>query len=297
LTSNSSSKRIVVLFHEQDRHLPAHRYIVYYLADFWRSDGHQVDFLYGTRSRPPADLILVHVNLSVVPPEYLAFAAAYPIALNASVSDIRKSKVSANLVGPEDDWEGPVIVKSDLNYGGIPEQMLARSWLARRWKLAHRLRVGLERRRGQASPYSNPGDYEIYGSYSQVPASRKENPQLVIERFLPELEGELYCTRVYQFLGDRWSCTRMGSRNPIVKANESVLVESVEPHPAVLAWREALKMDYGKLDYVVHDGEAVLIDANKTIGASLYAGTGGSTSQAEISARRRLLAEGLYSYF
>jgi hypothetical protein len=297
MTAAHRKHRIVVLFHEGDRHLSTSRYIVHHLATYWREDGHDVQFAFGLSATPPADLVLVHVNLSVVPDDYLALAARYPLALNTGIRDIRKSRVSENLVRPGDAWTGPVIVKSNLNYGGRPEIDLNRSWLERRFARIGRLRDSLRRGLGRPPRIDSPNAYEIYERLDAVPDYRLGDESLVVERFLPEIEGDLYFTRVYQVLGDRWSCTRMGSRSPIVKANESVLVETVEPPPEAKMWRERLGMDYGKLDYVVHDGRPVLLDANKTIGASLYAGARGGVSEAEIANRRRQLAQGLYWYF
>lgn len=292
----SGSVKIAVLLHEGERYPPKTRYIVHHLANFWRDDGHEVEFLFGVGRYVPADIILVHVNLSVVPPEYLEFASRYPVSLNAGIRDIRKSAISANLLRADDEWEGPVIVKSDLNYAGLPEQGLQRSWIERRWSFAHKLRLKADRRRGKVAPYQSADHYEIYAHLRKVPASRVANRQLVIEKFLPERDNGLYCTRVYQFLGDRWSCTRMLSRLPIVKANESISAESVDPHEEVVEWRKRLKMDYGKLDYVVHHGEPVLLDANKTIGASRYEAAKESMGEETIRANRRALAEGIYAY-
>ena len=89
-----------MLFHREDRHYDPSRYIVHRLADYWREDGHDVVYLFGVKRFVPADLVLVHVNLSVVPDEYLEFAGRYPIALNRHIRDIRKTTVSANLTGP-----------------------------------------------------------------------------------------------------------------------------------------------------------------------------------------------------
>ena len=44
--------------------------------------------------------------------------------------------------------------------------------------------------------------------------------------------------------------------------------EIVEPHPEVLEIRRTLGFDYGKFDYVLHDGRVVLLDINKTPGES-----------------------------
>ena len=71
----------------------------------------------------------------------------------------------------------------------------------------------------------------------------------------------------------------------------SVSSESVEPHPEVHGWRKQFNIDYGKLDYLVHDGHPVLIDVNKTIGASRQ------VADAPLQEMRSRLAEGLYSYF
>jgi hypothetical protein len=52
----------------------------------------------------------------------------------------------------------------------------------------------------------------------------------VVEKFLPEVENGLYHLRMFQFLGDRWTCTRLASRARVIKANSSVSVERIEPH-------------------------------------------------------------------
>jgi len=283
------AKRIAVLFHEGDRHVELGGYIVDQLARFWREDGHEVVYLFGTNRFVPADLVLVHVDLSVVPDQYIDFAASYPIVLNGRVRDIRKSTTSKNLVHPGDAWEGPVIVKSDLNYGGFPEWMLGRGWLGRRsraWRGAQRVIAGLALQ-GAVRSWK---DYSIFDRLADVPAALWESQDVVVEKFLPEVENGLYHLRMFQFLGDRWSCTRLASREGVIKANSSVSVELIEPHEDVVAWREELGMDYGKLDYVVHDGEAVLLDANKTTGASTH------MADEELRAMRRYQAEGLYAY-
>ena len=69
----------------------------------------------------PADLVLLHVNLSVVPDEYLELASRYPIVVNGKAKDIRKSTYSTLRVTRDDPYAGPVIVKSNLNYAGVPE--------------------------------------------------------------------------------------------------------------------------------------------------------------------------------
>jgi hypothetical protein len=285
-----AAKRIAVLFHAGDRNSPLSGYIVDHLARVWREDGHEVVYLFGIESYVPADLVLVHVNLSVVPDEYLAFAARYPIVLNGSIRDIRKSAVSTNLVNSSHAWNGPVIVKSDLNSGGEPEQALTPGWLeqhSRVWRGARRAIARLSRHEEIADWES----YRVYERFADVQKSLFKRKDVVIERFLPERENDLFHLRMYQVLGDRWTCIRIASPHPVLKASNCVSSQAVDPHPEVLAWRKQFKLDYGKLDYLVHDGRPVLIDVNKTTGASPQMGN------SPLHAMRRHLAEGLYSYF
>jgi len=283
--------RIAVLFHAAERESDPASYIVHYLAQFWREDGHEVVYLFGARRYEPADLLLVHVNLSVVPGDYLRLAARYPIALNARLADIRKSAVSRGLVRPGDAWRGPVIVKSDLNYGGQPEDALGANWLEQRFPAWRRLARRWPRLLRPRQGIAHWRDYQVFERVDDVPPALLRSRRLVVERFRPEREGDLYHLRIYQFLGDRDICTRLASPEPIVKAQNSVRAERIEPHPAVLEWRKALGIDYGKLDYVIEDGEPVLLDVNKTIGASRR------MAGADLVAMRRYLAEGLYGYF
>lgn len=287
----SQSKKVVVLFHEHDRHYTMSRYIVHYLADTWRSDGHDVAYVFGVRKRVPADIVLVHVNLSVVPEEYLRFAAQYPIALNGRLRDIRKSTISKNLVVEGDSWDGPVIAKSNLNCAGGPELLLRRTWLERKsWRILN-LRRKLDRLGGDPYRFVENADYRIFDRFADVPEELLKARNVVVEKFRPEFEGARYHTRVFQFFGDCWSCQRTSSFEPIVKAGASVETAPVEPHDEVIAARHRFRMDYGKLDYVISDGEFVLLDVNKTIGASLKA------SDEHVVAARRQLARGLYDYF
>jgi hypothetical protein len=290
LLMKPGTKRIAVLFHERDRETPLSSYIVDHLARYWREDGHEVVYLFGTKSHVPADLILVHVDLSVVPGKYLAFASRYPIVLNGQVRDIRKSLVSTNLVRARDSWTGPVIVKTDLNYAGKPERARTPKWLEKRPRLlrtARRARAWLTGR----EDLPEFTDYLIFESANEVPVGLSRRKDVVVERFLPERENNLFHLRMCQVLGDRRISTRVASHQPVIKAGTSVSSEPIEPHPEVETWRKRFNLDYGKLDYFVHDGRAVLIDVNKTIGASRQ------VADAPLQAMRRHLAEGLYTYF
>jgi hypothetical protein len=96
---------------------------------------------------------------------------------------------------------------------------------------------------------------------------------------------------MYLFLGDGERCSRIGCRDAVFKADDNTTAEAVEPHAEARAWRAELGLDYGKIDYTVHDGEVILLDAHKTTGSSTYLEPG------PLRAERRVQARGLYAYF
>ena len=63
-------------------------------------------------------------------------------------------------------------------------------------------------------------------------------------------------------------CDRIYSTNPVVAEGTIVDWEPIDPHPDMLKVRQRLGVDYGKIDYCMHDGVPVLLDVNKTIGMS-----------------------------
>ncbi len=281
-------RTIAILFHASATESRLPHYFITRLAEYWREDGHTVVFLFGVEEYVPADLVIVHVDLSVVPESYLEFARRYPIALNAQVRDIRKSTISSLRVHRGDAYDGAVIVKSNLNYAGAPERAAAEaavrsgSWwqrLRKRFHEARALRLG------------SPLDYRIYASPRRVPRRYFAQPDLIVERFLPEIEHGMYCVRNFHFLGDHLSCIRRRGKHPIVNGATVLDREPVEPHPEIVALRRELGFDYGKFDYVVVDGRAVLLDVNKTVGWA------GAQDTPERRAERRKEAEGLYAYF
>jgi hypothetical protein len=134
-------------------------------------------------------------------------------------------------------------------------------------------------------------DYRVFDRLADVPGSMFERSDRVVERFLPDFQNGLYHMQIYQLLGDGERCARLGSLDPVFKATDCGLVQTVEPHPAARAWREELGIDYEKIDYIVRDGEAILLEANKTTGTATYG------EPAELEAQRRKQAAGIHSYF
>ena len=271
------NRTIAILFHEADRHRRLN-YNINKLADIWREEGHQVALVFGVSQFVPADLVIVHVDLSVVPDAYLEFARRYRIVLNGNVKDVRKRTYSTLLVKPGDAYAGKVIVKSNLNYAGQPER--ARGVLAEPDGLISAVPV-----------FFSPADYLIYDSPQEVPQSWYGDENIVVERFVPEMEDGLYHLRHLHFLGDRMTSIRLAAPFPIVGGTSQLRIEEIEPHPEIVELRKAMRFDYGKFDYVVHEGKAVLLDANKTTG------TGTIHATPQLLAGRRYRAAGIYSYF
>lgn len=253
--------RIAVIHHRRDRGKRIARYLI---ADFCRAfeeAGHTVIHLSGATRFEPADVAILHVNLSVVPEDYLALVRRYPVALNSGLADTRKRRVSQALIGPDELYEGPVIVKTDLNHGGVPERS-RRSVLGFHpwWTGSHGVRPAL--------PGRSRVDYPIFESVAAVPPEVRNDPSFVVEKFLPEREGATYFVRQSYFLGDRHITWRLGDDRPIVRA-ERVKVENEIATPSAIAdYRRRIGLEYGKIDYLEHLGTPVVIDVNKTLGGA-----------------------------
>lgn len=262
------TKSIALIFHEheQKRSLPS--FAIWHLAEIWQKAGIKVIALFGVRKHIPADLAILHVDLTVVPQEYAELAHRYPLALNASLRNIKKSAISKNRVSPGDGYEGRVIVKSDLNYAGHPERkLLGTPWSRLAFRVGCRLPFYRTSILGPGPHFSSPTDYIIHESSRFVPADWFHRDDLLVERFIPEMQDGLYCVRLYHFLGDRGVCLLRKSGLPIINTSTVTKRERVEVHPEIVKLAKSMKFDYGKFDYVIHEGEPVLLDANKTPGA------------------------------
>ncbi len=235
-------------------------YYAAHLAQVWRQWGITVHVVRDGAQAPQADLALVHIDLTTVPERILALGASYPRAFNARVADISRRRYSAHTVGPDDGYRGPVIIKSNCNYGGLPEMK------ARHGRWTGKLLVGLRQR----LPWwitRRPGthNYPILEDAGAVPAWVWADPALLVERFTPEFEDGLYWTRYWLFCGHRDYAVRFGCPTPLVKAGNAVVRQTLDDVPeAVRALRQRLDLDYGKIDYVTHDGHTVILDVNKT---------------------------------
>lgn len=233
-----------------------HKYSITEMARQWQLAGHSVEHVFGARRQVPADIALLHVNLSVVPRAYRALARRYSVALNAGVTDIRKHGYSQLRVRPGDGYEGPVIVKTNLNAAGYPEWYAASGQARPAWCFWK-----------PPAPHNPNSNYPIYPAAGEVPRQWWKDRSLLIEQFLPEYEGGFYFVRQAYFLGPRHRSWRLRGATPLVRAG--TFLDDVEiPTPeAVHAFRREIRLDYGKIDFLEHGGRITILDVNKTIGA------------------------------
>jgi len=258
-------KRVLILFHESQRRKRPH-YLIDALSEVWRKQGIHVAVAFGVRERLEADLLIPQVDLTHTPDEYIAYIRSFPAAVNRDVTDISKRKISAFLLHGGEDYDGPVIVKTDNNCGGIPEHRLARRrhpLLAQARRKAVPVAECLLRRPFAWRSVSRR--YPIYNSLADVPACVFRNRALVVERFLPETDGTRYFMRHYLFLGDHTRSVRVAGPTPTLKRAECTLIDEGLPVPEeVLSMRRTLGLDYGKIDYTVQAGRVAVLDVNRT---------------------------------
>lgn len=241
---------IVILEHlmQRDIGIP---YLAHDLAERWRAAGHTVLLHHGTGEPPPGDAALLHLDLTRVPDGYLPLLARYPKVINGAVLDTAKTLFSRHLLARDSTWRGPVIVKTAANAGGRAEQALHQR----------------ARAAGVASDIADTpvmSGYPIYPSLADVPDSLWAMRGLVMERFLPEQEGEHYFLRTWNFLGDRDLSSRWRATEPIVKADAFIGRQDVEVPEPIREARVRMGFDFGRFDYVRHAGEWVLLDVNRT---------------------------------
>ncbi|MGI9590666.1 MAG: hypothetical protein ACR2P8_04800 [Myxococcota bacterium] len=262
-------RKIAILIHENERAGLKREFIAAALSEQWQAMGIEVEVARGIDRAVEADLWLPHVDLTVIPPDYRRFLAECPRVVNREVVDISKRRISDLIVEPGDGYRGPVIVKSNENFGGRPERRLLGEHRAGRTRPWRRRLARLRGRLGLGSGFDpwariDPRHYPIFDSPDALPKGTFENPELVVERFVPERQGELYVLRSYAFAGDETINVRIAAKGPVVKAPDSVEREEVPVPEALRTVRARLAIDYGKLDYVIHDGQVRLLDVNRT---------------------------------
>lgn len=268
---------IVILEHLMQKDF-GQPYLVYALAESWRNAGHRVLVHHGTSAPPPGDIALLNVDLTVVPGAYSALIDRYAKVINGRTLDISKRGYSTQILAPDSDWDGPVIVKTDRNFAGRIDARLRRRMLAA--GLTPDIPAGPTMKR-----------YALLESITKVPEKVWQTDGLIVEKFLPEQDARGYYMRVWVFLGEATRSFRMRANVPIIKSHHIVERETVAVPAEIRRWRERLGFDYGKFDYVVRDGVPILIDANRTPGAPADYAT-----NPEVAAGMALLARGIDDY-
>ena len=278
-------KHVAILTHEHDD-FDREDYLLGEMAVCWRENGIRVTVVSGPDANVDADIAVLHVDLTVMPKRYLEAARRYPRVINGRVTSIAKRAISSHRLSLGDSYPGPVIVKTNRNTGGMREHEILRresglSWYAGAlrnrcpWPLRSRIHWR---------------HYPIFDTIGQVPRVAWYNPDLIVERFLPERSGELYCLRTWVFFGDRESNSLSYSTSPIIKSENVIRREQLPEVPVELRrMREQLGFDYGKFDYGIVDGRAVLYDANRTP-------TLGRLNREAYRPRARELSQGISSF-
>lgn len=261
--------RIVVIHREDLTPASLARYYISLLTPHWNQLGHEVIHLFGPSRFVPGDIALLHVDLTIVPKSYLRLADRYPVALNRRIIDIRKRIRSQLLVCLKDRYEGPVIVKSNHNHGGLPEQKHRMKLRQAAGKSAPPGKdwLGWLALRDPKSPEkATSTDYSIYPSKHRVPPAIFKNRDFVVERFMPEQEEGFYYLRQAYFFGDRAATFRLRAAAPVIRAQEMIEDVEIPTPPQLERQRREAGLDYGKVDYVEHNGRIFILDWNKTIG-------------------------------
>jgi hypothetical protein len=258
------------------------KYLIANLAWHWERAGHRVTT--GPANGIEADIGIMHIDRTKLDHELVPDNPSHRPLLNEHVLDISKRRFSTLRVMAGDRWDGPIIIKSNLNYYGAPE------WAGNRHSFFERKRRKLAEKSWRLARMLPHKRYPVLPKLSQVPGWVWERPELIVERFMPEREGDLYCLRGWVFFGKRGYTYRLFSRDGIVKAGNITKYEILgDPPPELEAFREANSFDFGKFDYVMVSGRPILLDINKTP-------TVASSDSTADTPRMRHLADGLYDF-
>ena len=270
MQSQERIKSVAVLLHPLQHDAEAMHYRIWPIVANWRAMGVRVDVVRGIagneRVLREADVIVPHVDCSRVPDAIWEFLQQHPRVTNGRVRDIRKSVVSAQLVKRGDGWDGPVIVKTAGNCGGLPDYRFARLGGPTAWeRMRHRVTFHAAREPKLMRWAKELTRYYLFDRASDVPAGVWLNDGLVVEKFLPERDAARnFVMRMWIVMGDAGVGRILRGSDPYVKNVNAALEEFSTPPAEVEAWRRDFGLDYGKIDFVMHEGRAVIIDANTT---------------------------------
>ncbi len=243
-------------------------YFVACLVPYWQE--RQLKVVIGSKwSLPKADVAILHVDVTEIPFFFKLLSKVYPIVLNGCFTNNSKRKISKNILSREDNYNGPVIIKTNNNYGGLQEINKRRNKNRILHDLTQLPSIDWSKIKGIL-----PGKYPVIDSKENVPEKVWKNRYLVVEKFIPELNSDgLFCLRACLFFGNVELNILVSSREPVIKGNNLCSWEITSaPAPDQLRdLKKDLCMDFGRLDYVMHEEEVILYDANKTASLSRQA--------------------------
>ena len=239
-------------------------YIVRHVVDYWRVRGVRFELTTNPKVAPQGDIAWQHLDVTNVDRSFRRLLARYPRTINGEATSIAKREWATHLVTRRGDWEGPVIVKTNLNYGGRGEDWTHASKLLRHpW--VHAFKDKLPSR---VSGRLNPAAYPIYQSKSEVPGWIWDDSRFVVQRFLAERSDEAYAIRRWFFFGNREFAYLAHGATPIVMGDEHAQWVQISEVPSELhGLRQRMHLDFGKIDYAEVDGDVVIYDANSAVSA------------------------------
>ncbi|MGZ5039127.1 MAG: hypothetical protein ACXWHB_14680 [Usitatibacter sp.] len=230
------------------------RYMAHEFIAPWERAGHRVLIHRGTAPPPPGDIAILHVDLTVVPEPYLEVMRRYPRVVNGATGDIRKSRYSDCILARGDPWDGRVLIKTEGNHGGHVDDAL--------------LRMAIDAGIAEVADVPTVMDhYYLCDSTRHVPDAIWSTPGVIVEKYIPEEDESGNHIRVWTFFGGEDRSSRYRARVPLIRFADYIDREAVPVPDEMRAKRARLGFDFGKFDYVMHDGRCHLLDANRTPGA------------------------------
>ena len=258
----SSNLQIVVITHELDD-FENKSYLLNRCCEEWKRRDVSILVLKGVRQDlPPADLAILHTDITVVSDAYAKIIDHYPKIINGRVRDISKTAFSDLIVSRESNYPGPVIVKTNANYGGMWERR-ERHQRGEGRSLFEILRLW--------SRVECLEKYPVFDSATEVPHGVWKNRNLVVEKFLTEQNNNNeYLLRIWVFFGDREIYYQCVSSEPVIKGHNTIRREYLDVNDIPESLRETrvrLGFDFGKFDFSMLNGQPVLYDVNRTPGS------------------------------
>ena len=260
------------------------KYAVDHYALRWKDAGHWVIYHIGPDDIPEADVLVLSIDLTIVPQVYVDLIKQYPLVINGKILDISRRRFSKLIVSRNSSYSGPVIIKTDTNYGGLSEHQSLNHkdlsgyhssnpliFVIKAFRIAQAIGWKWKRdvfRRWVKVESMNPLKYPIFEDISSVPDGVWENNNLIVERFIDNSEGDLFYTNYCIYFGDKEIAGLLVSTSPIVKFENAVSDVETPIPDQMRDSREKLNIDYGRFDYVEAGGKYYLIDVKKTDGGS-----------------------------